>query len=797
MAMSANPDATFAISRAKWSHRPCGFMPDSISVEKGGIGFVMGIELPLDTSGSSRLPCEKTDKISHNMVRPLVVEGKNVFSISRTTELEDEAVTLALHHWAAFRLKRCLIRWRCFILQSDRVSVSRTSAKELFRRTLLRSAFVALSSKFSSSLYLRDILAEGEATNYRKVGRETLRQWVKVTKTFQLLRSRHDDSCVVAIHQWRLLRKRFFFSTMHQVLLDRGSNWPIAKTNNRLNAAIEWRQKNTLRYGLDMIMRHIRNTSQCRNKMYMASTFAREVILSRHLKIWKSFTSVRAQLTHHLSTKVLFLHRKKMACRSWLGIVFARKGLLRKWWHLLRIALFYWKRRTAKSSARLLNIRGIAETLTLDNNRDHLQQYISVADIKEHERLHSAGTSVRISDMAVGIAAISHLNHLACCEKLRLAQCIALKRALRLFEKKKWMISTVREAEKKTITYALVVYHVRGLKQWQVKSREMRSLKTRVDFLKVLRVRQKAVRMIQLWAEECKRRIHWCVMEARASSMADRSCGRWVFEGWCSVITSMRLERLRCAKATALGNLCLERRIFILFIQGIRAQQRQRSQTALALHWWKSSMQRIVWGAFVQYLKERRLKRKQANRAADIWHIILLRDGAAQWVLAANKARENRLSFSIRKEKENASRRWVLVERCARQWQKTVLRRKAQKEAPTRSTRELFGDEKIFTGIHVKRSPPPSLGVPLLRCNAELSSAILPLPPQRKTALPRSIAPITPTDTMMSFSKMSSHRPPPRRPLELLFDTLDSSSLSSVRPWVIDVRLCLTVKAQT
>ncbi len=771
-------------------------MPDLISVEKGGIGFVMGIELPLDTPGSSRLSCEKTDKISHDMLHPLVVEGKNVFSISRTPELEDEAVTLALHHWAAFRLKRCLIIWRCFILLSDRVSVSRTSAKELFRRTLPRSAFAALSLKFSSSLYLRDILAEGEAINYRKAGRETLRQWVKVTKTAQLLRSRHDDSCVVGIHQWRLLRIFFFFSTIHQVLLDRGRNWPIAKTNNRLNAAIEWRQQNTLRYGLDMIMRHIRNMAQCWNKMHMASTFAREVILSRHLKMWKSFTSVRAQLTHHLSTKVLFLHRKKVAFRSWLDTVFARKCLLRKWWHLVRIALFSWKRRTAKSSARLLNIRGIAEALTLDNNRDHLQQCILVVDIKEHERLHSAGISVRISDMAVGIAAISRLNHLAYYKKLMFAQCIALKRALRLFEKKRRMISMVREAEKKTITYALVAYHVRGLKQWQVKSSDMRSLKTRVDFFKALRIRQRAARMIQLWAEECKCRIHWCVMEARASSMADRSCGRRAFEGWCSVITNVRLERLRCAKATALGNLCLERRIFVLFIQGVRAQQHQRSQTALALHWWKNSMQRIVWGAFVQHLKERRLKRKQANRAADIWHMMLLRDGAAQWVLAANKAREHRLSFSIRKEKEKASRRWVLVERCARQWQKTVLRRKAQKAAPTRSTRELVGDEILFTGIHVKRSPPPSLSVPLLRCNAELSSATLPLPPQRKAALPRSIAPITPTDTMMSFSKTLSHRPPPRRPLELLFDNLDSTSLSSVRPWVIDVRLCLSVKAQ-
>ncbi len=36
---AANPVAAFATSRIEWSHRPCGFMPDSISVEKGGIGL--------------------------------------------------------------------------------------------------------------------------------------------------------------------------------------------------------------------------------------------------------------------------------------------------------------------------------------------------------------------------------------------------------------------------------------------------------------------------------------------------------------------------------------------------------------------------------------------------------------------------------------------------------------------------------------------------------------------------------------------------------------------------------------
>ncbi len=755
----------------------------------------MGIEPPLDTSSvSSRLSCEKTDKISHDMVYPLVLEGKNVFSISRTTELEDKAVTLVLHHWAVFRLKQCLIRWRRFILLSNSVLVSRTSAKEQFRRTLLHSAFLSLSLKFSSSLHLKDILAEGEATNYRKVGREALRQWVKLTKTFQLRRFRHSASCVVAIHRRRMLRKRIFFSTMYQVLLDRGRNREIAK--KKCLRAVEWRQENALRYGLDMIMRHIRNAVRCRNKMLMASTLRREVSLSRHLEIWKSFTSVRAQLTRHLSAKVLYLHRKKMAIRSWLGIVFVRKRLIHEWWHLLRIALFYWKCRTANSSAKLLNIRGIAKSLTLDN-RDQLQQYISIVDIREHERLRSAGISVRTSDMAVGIAALSRLNHLACCKKLRLAQCVALRRSLRLFEKKKVMMSMVREAEKKTIAYALVAYHARGLRQWQVKSSVMRSLKTRVDFFKALRLRQKAVRVIQLWTEECKRRIHWCVMKARASSMADRSCGRRAFEGWCSAVTNMCLERLRCAKATALGDFCLERRAFILFIQGVCTQQRQRSQTALALHWWKNSMQRIVWGAFVQHLIERRLKRKQASRAAGIWHMMLLRDGAAQWALAANKAREQRLSFSIRQEKEKTSSRWVLVDRCAQQWRKTVLRRRTQKAAaPTRSTRELVGGENFFTGIHVKRSPPPSLSVPLWRCNAESSPAALPLPPQRKTALPRSIVPITPTDPVMSFSKMSPpHRPPPRRPLELLFNTLDSSSSSSARLWVIDVRLYVCLSA--
>ncbi len=748
----------------------------------------MCVELPLITSGSSRLSREKT---SHEMVHPLVVEGKNVFSISRTTELEDEATSLALHHWATLRLERCLIIWRCFILQSDSVSLFRTSAKELFRRTLLRSVFIKLSTRFASSLYLRDALAEGEASNYRKVGRKTLRQWVKVTKELKLLRSQHGNSCIVGIHQWSLLRKHFFFSTIRQVLLVRGSSWPIDETKNRLNATIEWNEKNSLMRGLNMLMRHIRNTAQYRNKMHITSAFEREVILSRHLKMWKSFTGVRTQLTQHLSTKVLFLHRKKIAFRSWLDVVFARKWLLHKWWHLLRISLYCWKCQTAKSSARLSSIRGIAETLTTGNNRDRLRKYISVINIKEHERLHSSGISVRISDMAVGIAAISRLSHLAYREKLRLAQCIALKRALRLFEKNRRMISTVRDAEKKTLTYASDAYNVRRLKQWQVKSSDMRSLKTRVDFFKMLRVRQRAVRMIQLWAEECKRRVHWCVMEARAASMADRSCGRRAFEGWCSVIVNMRLKRLRCAKATALGNLCLERRIFVLFIQGVGLQQRQRSQTALALHWWKNAMQRTVWRAFVQHLKVRRFKRKQTKRAADIWHMMLLRDGAAQWALAANKAREHRLSFSIRKEKEKASRRWVLVERCAQQWKKTVLRRKAQKVAPTRSTRMLIGDDETsFTGIHIKRSPPPSLSVPLWGCNAELSSATLPLLPQRKAALARSITPVTPTDTVIGFSKMS-HRPPPRRPLELLFDTLDSSSVSSARPWVIDVRLCL------
>ncbi len=757
------------------------------SVEKGGIGVLMGIEPSLDTSGSRRLPCKKTDKISH-VVYPLIVEGKSVYSISRTAELDDQAITLALHHWAVFRLKRSLVRWRRFIFLSNGISVSQMRAKELFRRTLLQSAFVALSLNFSSSLYLRDILAEGAATNYRKVGRETLRQWAIGTKIFKLRRSRHDVSCDIAIHRWKVLRKRICFSTMHQVLLDRGSNWAIAKKNKCLNA-IEWRRKSALRYGLVVIMRLTRNMAQYRNMMYIASTFTRELILSRHLEIWMSFMSARAQLNRHLSAKVLFFHRKKMAIHRWLGVSFARKRLLHKCRYLLRIALFYWKRWTAKSSARLLNIRGIAETLTLDNNKDHLQQYISIVNIGEHERLHTAGISVRISDMAVGIAALSRLNHLACCEKLRVAQCITLRRALRLFEKKKQMISTVRVAEKKAIAYALVAYHGRGLRQWQAKSRVMRFLKTRVEFLNVLRRRQKAVRMIQLWAEECKSRIHWCVMKAQASSMADRSCGRRAFEGWRSVVTDMRLQRLRYVKAIALGDLCLEHRIFVLFIEGVHSQQHQRSQTALSLHWWKSSKQRMVWGALVRYVKGRRSKRIQASRAAGIWHIMLLRDGAAQWALAANKAREHRLSYSIRQEKEKASRRWVLVERCARQWRKTVLRRTTQKAALTRTTQELVDGEKSFTGIHVKRSPPPSLNVPLWRGNnTELSPATLPLPPQRESALPRSMVPITPLDPVMSFPKVSSCRPAPRRPLELLFDTLDSSPSPSVSAWVIDVR---------
>ncbi len=757
----------------------------------------MGTEPPLDPSGSSRLSCDKTGKINHHMVYRLVLEGKNVFSISRTAELEGEAATLALHHWAVFRLKQCLIRWRRFISLNNSILVSQASAKEQFRRTLLRSAFLSLSLKFSSSLYLKDILAEGEATNYRKVGRQALRQWVQITKTFQLQRFRHGDSCVVAIHGWRMRRKRIFFSTMYQVLPDRGRNREIAKKKCLL--AIQWRQKNALRYGLDMIMRHIRNAALCRNKVRMASMLTRKVSLSCHLQIWKSFTIVRAQLTRRLSGKVFFLHGKRVAIRHWMGIIVVRKRLMHEWCHLLRIALFYWKHKTSNSSAKLLNIRGIAKTLTLDNNGEQLQQYISLVNIREHEKLRKEGICVRTSDMAVGIAALSHLNHLACCEKLRLAQSVVLQKSLRLFEKKTVMMSMVREAEKKTFAYALVAYHARGLRQWQVKSSVLRSMKTRVVFFRALQRRHKAVRMIQLWAEECKRWIHWCVMKTRASSMADRSCGSRKFKEWRSVLSNMHIERLCCAKATALGDLCVQRRAFSLFIQGVYAQQHQRSQTALALHWWKNSMQRRVWGAFVQHLKERRLKRKQASHAAGIWHMMLLRDGAAQWALAANKAQEQRLSFSIRQEKEKASSRWVLVDRCAQQWRKTVLRRrKTQKAAaaPTRSALERIGGNVVFTGTHVKRTPPPSLSVPLWRCNAESSSAAaLPLPPQRKNALPRSIVPITPTDPVMSFSKISTpRRPPPRRPLELLFDTLDSSS-SSARLWVINVHLYVCLSA--
>ncbi|KAF0696348.1 Aste57867_12907 [Aphanomyces stellatus] len=170
------------------------------------------------------------------------------------------------------------------------------------------------------------------------------------------------------------------------------------------------------------------------------------------------------------------------------------------------------------------------------------------------------------------------------------------------------------------------------------------------------------------WREHAEDHMVERLMSHRARAHHQEVLVKHTFHAWVQFVGMRKWDEilyLRAAKHQA--RIVLQHR-FATWRDRIVAWRGARERTTMALLHWKQTMQRRAFLAWIQGMRLRQAKRHFRHEALEWRHTLFLRQGLAHWTHAAFALQEQRLHDVQRRAAAAAERVWRRVARIAMHW---------------------------------------------------------------------------------------------------------------------------------